>query len=576
MDETTMDGDLTQTGDHLLTGNSDISGDLDVDGNTTLDSTTVNEAFVADVTTFDVTATTSTSHAAPQASSITGVSADVSTEIAVNWVVGGTEYADGFDFEAAQSNITSGEAWIAAEKGAGTMFIDYGDEYNGYVHAADTLKLSTEDDGVISLYSDSVAIDATDIYMYADSVILLESDSLIAMEADSIAARSMVNTSYSLLHLEESTFIGMQADSLISMESDSVIDLDSDEYIFMSADSVIAMHSDSIIGLDSDEYIYMDADSMINMSSDYIYMDADSVDIYAPLVDMHSDSVWTSGTLTVEDFTQLNDSLNVKRSAHVQDNVTIEDSLFVNTAGNTGDVFQIMNDNGGKGVYATVMEATTAQPSGTVVLTTPQLIVEEQLTVEDDLDVGGDMTVDGRVTSTAEPLSAGHLANKYYVDQAVENANVPPAVWSYDAVESSIGADVIYYINGDLLMYEQGQDNGSYNYTIELQGTDLDSDHINGVKLMARGNEHDIFNSTTGTWNSMDGDDTKAQFNIGYSHITTIASGQLDGYVSCSLIIQDQYDNWRNSGLTIRFYLDSENAPADTSTFDGYSEEGDD
>jgi hypothetical protein len=360
------------------------------------------------------------------------------------------------------------------------------------------------------------------------------------------------------------------------MESDSVIDLDSDEYIFMSADSVIAMHSDSIIGLDSDEYIFMNADSMINMSSDYIYMDADSVDIYAPLVDMHSDSVWTSGTLTVEDFTQLNDSLNVKRSAHVQDNVTIEDSLFVNTAGNTGDVFQIMNDNGGKGVYATVMEATTAQPSGTVVLTTPQLIVEEQLTVEDDLDVGGDMTVDGRVTSTAEPLSAGHLANKYYVDQAVENANVPPAVWSYDAVESSIGADVIYYINGDLLMYEQGQDNGSYNYTIELQGTDLDSDHINGVKLMARGNEHDIFNSTTGTWNSMDGDDTKAQFNIGYSHITTIASGQLDGYVSCSLIIQDQYDNWRNSGLTIRFYLDSENAPADTSTFDGYSEEGDD
>jgi hypothetical protein len=260
----------------------------------------------------------------------------------------------------------------------------------------------------------------------------------------------------------------------------------------------------------------------------------------------------------------------------VQDNVTIEDSLFVNTAGNTGDVFQIMNDNGGKGVYATVMEATTAQPSGTVVLTTPQLIVEEQLTVEDDLDVGGDMTVDGRVTSTAEPLSAGHLANKYYVDQAVENANVPPAVWSYDAVESSIGADVIYYINGDLLMYEQGQDNGSYNYTIELQGTDLDSDHINGVKLMARGNEHDIFNSTTGTWNSMDGDDTKAQFNIGYSHITAIASDQLDGYVSCSLIIQDQYDNWRNSGLTIRFYLDSENAPADTSTFDGYSEEGDD
>ena len=152
---------------------------------------------------------------------------------------------------------------------------------------------------------------------------------------------------------------------------------------------------------------------------------------------------------------------------------------------------------------------------------------------------------------------------------------MPPAVWSYDAVESSIGADVIYYINGDLLMYQNGQDNGSYNYTIELQGTSLDSDHVQGVKLMARGNEHDIFNSTTGLWNSMDGDDTKAEFNIGYSHIAAIASGQEDGYVSCSLIIQDQYENWRNSGLTIRFYLDSENDPADTSTFDGFSEEGD-
>ena len=165
--------------------------------------------------------------------------------------------------------------------------------------------------------------------------------------------------------------------------------------------------------MQSDSLISMQSDSIKLYADDYIYMQADSVRIDAGLVDMYSDSVWTSGTLTVEDFTQLNDSLNVKRSAHVQDNVTIEDSLFVNTAGNTGDVFQIMNNVGNKGVYATVMEATTAQPSGTVVLTTPQLIVEEQLTVEDDLDVGGDMTVDGRVTSTAAPLSSGHLANKY-------------------------------------------------------------------------------------------------------------------------------------------------------------------
>jgi hypothetical protein len=347
----------------------------------------------------------------------------------------------------------------------------------------------------------------------------------------------------------------MDADS-IYMEADSLIALDSDGDIYMQADSVIAMQSDSVIAM---------------YAEDYIYMAADSVTIDADLVDMYSDSVWTSGTLTVEDFTQLNDSLNVKRSAHVQDNVTIQDSLFVNTAGNTGDVFQIMNDNGGdsKGVYATVMSATTAQPFGTVVLTTPQLVVEEQLTVEDDLDVGGDMTVDGRVTSISEPLSAGHLANKYYVDLAVENANVPPAVWSYDAVQSSIGADVIYYINGDLLLYSLGQDGnpGSYNYTIELSGTKLHSDSISGVRLMARGNTHDCGTSGNSILNYNDADPTKLTFTIGYSHIAAIASGQTDGYVSCSLIIQDEYANWRNSGLTLRFYLDSSNTPADAADF---------
>jgi hypothetical protein len=85
---------------------------------------------------------------------------------------------------------------------------------------------------------------------------------------------------------------------------------------------------------------------------------------------------------------------------------------------------------------------------------------------------------------------------------------------------------------------------------------------------MARGNEHDIFASITGEWSSNDGDTTSAQFKIGYSHVAELANGQTDGYVSCSLIIQDEYDNWRNSGLTIRFYLDSENEAANVSDFD--------
>ena len=45
---------------------------------------------------------------------------------------------------------------------------------------------------------------------------------------------------------------------------------------------------------------------------------------------------------------------------------------------------------------------------------------------------------------------------------------------------------------------------------------------------------------------------------VGYTDIQSLSDGQNDGYVSCSLTITNATATY-NSGLTMRFYLDSSN-----------------
>jgi hypothetical protein len=145
------------------------------------------------------------------------------------------------------------------------------------------------------------------------------------------------------------------------------------------------------------------------------------------------------------------------------------------------------------------------------------------------------------------------------------NAVYAPEVYSYDATESVHPSDVIYYINGDLLLYAEGQTD-NYNYVITLTGSKLNDTDVTGAKMYARGNELDLFTSPTTDWQWGAGD-TDASFKIGYNHISALAESQIDGYVSCSLVLFDAAGNGHNTGLTLRFYLDSENPVADGETF---------
>ena len=59
------------------------------------------------------------------------------------------------------------------------------------------------------------------------------------------------------------------------------------------------------------------------------------------------------------------------------------------------------------------------------------------------------------------------------------------------------------------------------------------------------------------------------RFYINYNAVSALAGAQTDGPVSCSLTFG--YGNAgaeKNSGLTLRFYLDESNTVADPGTFD--------
>jgi uncharacterized protein (DUF2345 family) len=243
----------------------------------------------------------------------------------------------------------------------------------------------------------------------------------------------------------------------------------------------------------------------------------------------------------------------------------VEDETSLNTAGNDGTVFEIYNSMGAAAVTVETNDDALAIGGSATTLTTPRLIVQEDAVYNGDMSVGGSLAVTDNIISAAAPTSPNHMANKQYVDNAVLNAVYAPEAYSYDAIESVHPSDVIYYINGDLLLYASGQTD-NYNYVIELTGSKLSDTYVGGAKLFARGNELDLFTSPTTDWEWGAGD-SEASFKVGYNHISALAGSQIDGYVSCSLVLYDAAGNGHNTGLTLRFYLDSENPVATANTF---------
>jgi hypothetical protein len=277
----------------------------------------------------------------------------------------------------------------------------------------------------------------------------------------------------------------------------------------------------------------------------------------------------SEGDLTVNANSDLNGTLNVEGDATFQEDVIVEDNVFMNTEGNSGTVLTIDDANGQAAITVTTSVVNVQTNLTSTTLTVPSLVVEESANYTGDMSIGGNLTVTNNVTAAAAPTVGSHLTNKDYVDAQITTAIVSPELFSYDAIASSTAGDAIYYINGDLLLYQtemstSNNGNANYNYTIALTGSNLDQ--ITGGTLRSRGESADLTDANYG-W-AYDANDNRITFEIDYNTVSALAGAQDDGYVSCSLTFA--YGNAgaeKNSGLTMRFYLDSTNAAATASDF---------
>jgi cytoskeletal protein CcmA (bactofilin family) len=282
--------------------------------------------------------------------------------------------------------------------------------------------------------------------------------------------------------------------------------------------------------------------------------------------DTELDTTNIDGSLTVRDFADFNDSLDVAKSVHVQDDLSVADSTSLNTAGNDGTVFTVFNSQGASAVTIETYDSSTSSGGSATTLTTPRLVVQEDAVYNGNLNVSGSASVTGNVTSAAAPTSPNHLTNKQYVDDAIAAAVTPPQIWDYDVVNSTSG-DTVFYINGDLLLYAT-EEEATINYTIRLYGQDMNLTGdmaIDNMHLRARGNSRGLNNADNNltVWAVSSG----ATFNIGYTDIKDLAGGQEDGYVSTHLTFTTVGGKVYNTGVTIRFYLDSTSAAASGATF---------
>jgi acyl-[acyl carrier protein]--UDP-N-acetylglucosamine O-acyltransferase len=272
-------------------------------------------------------------------------------------------------------------------------------------------------------------------------------------------------------------------------------------------------------------------------------------------------------TLYVAGFANFDDSVDVEMSVNIQDNLDVNDSLAVNSAGNEGTVFTVYNSLGTPAVTIETYDSNTSSGGSSTTLTTPKLVVQEDAAYNGDMSVSGSLSVTGNILSAAAPTSDNHITNKQYVDDAIAAAITPPQIWDYDVINSTSG-DTVFYINGDLLLYAT-EEEATINYTIRLYGENLGLSGdmaIDNVHLRARGNTRGMNNADNNltVWTTAG---NGATFNIGYTDIKDLAGGQEDGYVSTHLTFTTVGGDIYNTGVTIRFYLDSSNAAASGSTF---------
>jgi len=567
LDTTNIDGSLTVRDD------ADLNANLDVDGISNLDTTDIDGSLnVLDMATFEKNVSIKDSLNVTNDAHIGGnfqvdlnsdLDGQLDVEGATNMqstltVAGATDLNSTLDVD---GNTNLDSTWVAEYFNATVGSFEMTASGNGSIAANDSLVLAAQ---TIASYS-MTRIDSAQMAMISAAPFMVE----VSAASGDVSTEFAVDWVHGgVTYGDDLTALDNALTAIFNSGSPSeagwISDAEGAGSLFYDGGT----YYNGVIYADDTLKLMTAADGLVSIATDST--DVDSKLTVSGAADLNStldvdgdtelDTTNIDGSLTVRDFADFNDSLDVAKSVHVQDDLSVADSTSLNTAGNDGVVFTVFNSQGASAVTIETYDSSTSSGSSATTLTTPRLVVQEDAVYNGNLNVNGAASITGNVTSAAAPTSPNHLTNKQYVDDAIADAITPPQVFDYD-VTSSTNTDTVYYINGDLLLYST-MESGQENYEITVYGSDLGD--VTGATLRARGNSYDL-TGTNEDWTAA-GDGASATFNISYSAIVAQLGGQTDGYISTHLVFTTATATYQ-SGLTIRFYLDSTSAVATGATF---------
>jgi len=222
----------------------------------------------------------------------------------------------------------------------------------------------------------------------------------------------------------------------------------------------------------------------------------------------------------------------------------------------------VMNENRNSGIVLEVYDENLG--TALTVNATTGVFVND-LTLNDSFTLTGTMSATTYTTTAGDPSNDNHLARKAYVDAQIAAEVGAVDAYDYTATASNITnsatSSLIYYLNGALLLYEDhtagDQLNAGNGYTITVYGDGFAAGQT--ASMWCRGAETNLV--TGNNWAAaVDGN--SATFTVTYNNLKASAGSQTDGVVRCHLVVDG-----KNTGLSLKFHLDSTNSAATSASF---------
>jgi hypothetical protein len=410
-------------------------------------------------------------------------------------------------------------------------------------------------------------ISAQDIYLNAGDesaeIEMSQADNAIALDADSVIVTGLF-----------AARAAIDVDGVADFHNNVNVDLNLDVDGVTTVDSLNAAE-----GVDFDSTLHVDGNTDVDGNFD--------VDGVTTLDSLNAaEGVYFESTLEVDGTSQFNDDVNVDATL-TADSATTEYHLMVQTpdmvlatVGSTifgMPEFEVQNMN----------DVPVFQVDGHTEMTTVKdMTVSNSLTIASSagLNVAGSFTA-GQAITSSQAVYAGpsgtsgangefqdaywpgatdynQLVRKDYVDyHRVSETDVPQA-YSYDAsliTSSALDPDyneAVYYMNGNVVLYEDSLDQDGKNYLFTVRGVNFDmirdgnttglvaDDEVIGY-LWAENNSYELTITRVS--------DTELTFELGYDDINGIVACT-DGVVRPTLSIGGLNNQQNMTGLT--FFLD--------------------